>query len=173
MLVANLQSSEECDGRVHTSTRVFHSGVHRQHCHHGFDGKNPHDCRLEEEPCRDGHFCGMGAVSGDRTQCECRPTQKVPDFPDVLAPTPAPNNPGLACYGGKVWTECASCDFHCGGLDNQPCDPDADCRGRCACPPSAPYWEGDIGHAFGSGKEMRCRTRAWCDLHRPLPKTRR
>jgi hypothetical protein len=47
----------QCDGRVFQSIRVYHAG--------------------EETNCRDGHKCGMGVVSGDKTKCECKSIEPV------------------------------------------------------------------------------------------------
>ena len=59
---------EECDGRVWDSIRVYHDAV--------------------ETNCRDGHKCGMGAVSGDMTKCECEPAPalKTPTVRTIVSP---------------------------------------------------------------------------------------
>merc|ERR1711871_33923 len=50
--------AEECDGKTeHWSVRVDHH-------------KDETEC-LEHQS---GHFCALGAISGDRSKCECRPT---------------------------------------------------------------------------------------------------
>jgi hypothetical protein len=59
---------EECDGRVWDSIRVYHDAV--------------------ETNCRDGHRCGMGAVTGDATKCECEPAAplKAPTARTIVSP---------------------------------------------------------------------------------------
>jgi len=104
----------------------------------------------------------MGAVSGDKTKCECRPTEKVPDFPDSVHWPAVPLHPGTACTGGKVWSECAGCDFTCDGRDEAPCRDQ--CYPKCACPAEAPYWVGDVTKG-----EAECRTKAWCDASKRAP----
>merc|ERR1712167_311970 len=53
------------NGSSHHSIRVFHS-----RCGAGAPsfGKG-----CEETVCHSGHHCGMGFLTGDTTQCECRP----------------------------------------------------------------------------------------------------
>ena len=157
-------NKEECDGSVHRSTRVFHSGVRKHVCRYrGQYTTAPHsyqtDCPLEELTCAKGHKCGMGVVSGDRTKCECKPTHAVPDWP----PRPTRLDKPLACPGGKVWSSCAGCDIPCSGRPNTAgCE--SQCKQRCACPPGRPYWH-DVGvKEHGGGTTFRCLTQAQCKL---------
>ena len=62
--------AEECSGRSWKSIRVFHHG-------------REHQCASS----RGGHLCAAGAVSGDRTVCECKPRLPVPDFASLQGDT--------------------------------------------------------------------------------------
>ena len=66
LFVATEQTN--CDqGRTWTSVRVTHGG------NHPAEGAGTDGGELKEGPCRHGHHCGMGVVSGDRKKCECAP----------------------------------------------------------------------------------------------------
>jgi hypothetical protein len=127
----HLFSPEECDGRTHESIRVFHRGMHTHLCRHS--KVKPYNCPMLEYPCRKGHFCAMGAVSGDVSKCECRPTEHVPDFPATQ------DNMAAECTGGRTWNPCGKCiktctHRTCVKLDKAACNP------RCECPSYAPFW---------------------------------
>ena len=66
---------EECDGRTHRSIRVMHDGALQHLCR--ITAKTPYDCPMLEFPCRNGHHCGMGVVTGDKSKCECVPNKPL------------------------------------------------------------------------------------------------
>jgi hypothetical protein len=133
---------DECDGRTHESIRVFHRGMHTHLCKH--NAIKPYNCPMLEYPCRNGHFCAMGAVSGDTNKCECRPTEHVPDFPATQ------DGMAVECTGGRTWNPCAKCKKTC-SRRNCVQDFSTTCSPRCECPSYAPYW-----HNGQCLKEVEC-----------------
>jgi hypothetical protein len=69
-IIKGMFNAEECDGRTWRSIRVFHHG-------------REHQCATS----RGGHMCATGAVSGDKTKCECKPRTPVPDYASLQGDT--------------------------------------------------------------------------------------
>ena len=88
-----MYDATNCDGgATHHSIRVYHSGTtctygtghtypngdgHAFAAHPNLPTVRP-ECAnkpspLLEQPCVNGHHCGMGVVTGDKSACECAP----------------------------------------------------------------------------------------------------
>ena len=95
------------------SVRVDHGG-NKCNVHHGefpyaYTDYTPHTderpCdkakfELNEHPCRFGHHCGMGVVTGDKSKCECAPSKPF-DFKYEHLRN-ARDTRGAPHYGAKV-----------------------------------------------------------------------
>ena len=102
-----------CNGRKWMSVRVDHGG-NKCNVHHGgipyaYTDYKPHvderPCdqakfELNEHPCRFGHHCGMGVVTGDKSKCECAPNKPF-DFKFEHLRN-APDVRGAPHYGAKL-----------------------------------------------------------------------
>lgn len=102
-----------CNGRKWMSVRVDHGG-NKCNVHHGgipyaYTDYTPHiderPCdkakfELNEHPCRFGHHCGMGVVTGDKSKCECAPNKPF-DFKFEHLRN-APDVRGAPHYGAKL-----------------------------------------------------------------------
>eukprot|EP00937_MAST-01D_sp_MAST-1D-sp2_P001518 g1518.t1 len=56
-------AAEECNGIKQYKTTVVHHSTTTSHS-------------LDEQVCHEGHWCAMGAVTGDTDQCECAPLSR-------------------------------------------------------------------------------------------------
>jgi hypothetical protein len=101
-----------CDGRKWMSVRTDTGG---SHCTPAMRPCTMQQRALKEGPCRNGHRCGMGIITSDKSKCECAPLKPM-DFKKLHRPTlvshtmdPAASKMPLArCHGD--------------------CDTDADCE---------------------------------------------